>query len=129
MKNKFLYAISAVVLLLTSCEFEHPYPTVLPDPIFPENGVQAVETNLAYESYVETITIERTYGVSKELALNIVVDEALVEEQNTINGTNYTVLDAKYYELPAVVTFEPYTKSATFEVVFKRSAALAGLLF
>ncbi len=119
MKNKFLYAISAVVLLLTSCEFEHPYPTVLPDPIFPENGVQAVETNLAYESYVETITIQRTYGVSKELALNIVVDEALVEEQNTINGTNYTVLDAKYYELPAVVTFEPYTKSATFEVVFK----------
>ena len=111
MKNKFLYAISAVVLLLTSCEFEHPYPTVLPDPIFPENGVQAVETNLAYESYVETITIQRTYGVSKELALNIVVDGAMIEEQNTINGTTYTLLDPKYYEVPEVVTFQPDTKS------------------
>ena len=119
MKNKFLYAISAVVLLLTSCEFEHPYPTVLPDPIFPENGVQAVETNLAYESYVETITIQRTYGVSKELALNIVVDGAMIEEQNTINGTTYTLLDPKYYEVPKVVTFQPNTKSTTLEVVFK----------
>lgn len=119
MKNKFLYAISAVVLLLTSCEFEHPYPTVLPDPVFPENGVQAVETNLAYESYVETITIQRTYGVSKELALNIVVDGAMIEEQNTINGTTYTLLDPKYYEIPEVVTFQPNTKSTTLEVVFK----------
>ena len=119
MKNKFLYAISAVVLLLTSCEFEHPYPTVLPDPIFPENGVQAVETNLAYESYVETITIQRTYGVSKELALNIVVDGAMIEEQNTINGTTYTLLDPKYYVVPEVVTFQPDTKSTTFEITFK----------
>lgn len=119
MKNKFIYALSAVALLLTSCEFEHPYPTVLPDPIFPENGVQVVETNLAYESYVETISIERTYGLSKELELNIVIDEALVEEQNTINGTTYTVLDSKYYEIPQTVTFEPNTKSTKLQVTFK----------
>lgn len=122
MKNKFIYGISAVVLLLTSCEFEHPYPAVLPDPIFPENGVQAVHTNLAYDSHVEEITIERTYGVSKELMLNIVVDATMVEEENTINGTSYTVLDPKYYDVPETVSFEPYTKQATVAITFKPAA-------
>ena len=106
--------ISSILLLagvtVASCTDELPRPDVVPDPAFSLSGLQKTATISSYETTDVTVTVERTYGVSKELMLNLSVDGAEIDSYNEIYSTGFRQMDSKYYTMPESVTFAPNTQ-------------------
>ena len=105
--------------IAASCSVDLPRPNVLPDPAFSLSGLQKTATISSYETTAITVTVERTYGVSKEITLGLKVDESAISSYNEIYSTDYRLMDAQYYTFPESVTFAQNTQSATFDVVIK----------
>lgn len=119
--------IISSILLLTgmtaaSCTLELPRPEVVPDPAFSLSGLQKTATISSYEATDVPVTVKRTYGVSKELVLNLSVDEAAIDSYNQIYSTGYRLMDSKYYSLPESVTFAPNTQEVRFDVTIKTAS-------
>lgn len=115
--------ISSILLLagvtVASCTVELPRPDVVPDPAFSLSGLQKTATISSYETTDVTVTVKRTYGVSKELMLNLSVDGAEIDSYNEIYSTGFRQMDSKYYTMPESVTFAPNTQKAEFVVTIK----------
>lgn len=107
---------------LASCKMELPQPEVLPDPAFSLSGLQRTATINSYETTDVTVTVQRTYGVSKELRLALSVDDAAIDSYNEIYSTDFKRMDSKYYTLPESVTFAPNTQKTEFKVSIKTSS-------
>lgn len=123
MKKKILTALMLpTAMLLASCEFEHPEPTIYPDPIFGQSGRQTFSTNAIYEDYTTEISISRTHGISQEVTLSLAVDEALMDEYNQLYGADFTLLDAAYYSIPETVTIPATVKEINVPVTIHPSA-------
>lgn len=90
--------------LLASCEFEHPEPTIYPDPVFEQSGLTKFGTNSIYEDYTTEVSVTRASGLSQEVTLDLSVDATLLEEYNELYSTTYTLLEDEYYTFPATVT-------------------------
>lgn len=115
--------ISSILLLAgvfaASCTMELPRPDVLPDPAFSLSGLQKTATISSYETTDVTVTVQRTYGVSKEIQLNLSVVESEIDSYNGIYSTAYKLMDSKYFTLPESVTFAPNTQETKFNVTIK----------
>ena len=94
--------ILCATILVASCKFELPIPDVIPNPAFGVSGLQRIPTVTIYETTDVDIELSRTYGLSKEITLDLAVDESLVNEYNRLYSSSYKVMDAKYYEVPAL---------------------------
>lgn len=122
MKNIKLLTIILAGLSAASCAFELPYPTVTPDPAFSVSGLQKYATISIYEETPVNLTITRTYGLSKEIAVDLAIDESKITEYNELYSASYELMDQQYYSFPPSVTFAPNTQKVTVPVVIKTSA-------
>ncbi len=115
--------ISSILLLAgvfaASCTMDLPRPDVLPDPAFSLSGLQKTATISSYETTDVTVTVQRTYGVSKEIKLNLSVEASEIDSYNGIYSTAYKLMDSKYYTLPESVTFAQNTQETEFKVTIK----------
>lgn len=118
--------ISSILLVagmaVSSCTIELPRPEVVPDPAFSLSGLQRTATISSYETTDVAVTVRRTYGVSKELELNLSVDGAAIDSYNEIYSTGFRLMDSKYYSLPESVTFAPNTQEVKFNVSIKTAS-------
>lgn len=90
MKQFFkILALAALALPFTGCDVEYSDINILPDPVFEQNGLYTVNTISIYDDYETVINVSRTAGLSKELELDIVVDETLLAEYNELYNTDY----------------------------------------
>lgn len=123
MKRLIIQAISLASLVgLTACEVDYPEVNIKPDPIFQNSGMQTINTISIYDKVVTPVNVTRTAGVSKQVELTLTVDEALLEEYNTLYGTSYELLGEQYYEVPATVDFASLTKETEFALTIHPSA-------
>ena len=111
-KSVIIPILTAATLLLGGCKFEYPLPDILSDPTFEESGFQRYITVSIYEQSPLSLTIQRNAGLSKELTVDIVVDQAVLDEYNRVNETSHKMLPAKYYSLSPTATFEARSKEA-----------------
>ena len=81
---KRIYMILCATILVASCKFELPIPDVIPNPAFGVSGLQRIPTVTIYETTDVDIELSRTYGLSKEITLDLAVDESLVNEYNRL---------------------------------------------
>ena len=120
MKNlKMKKIFSAIILsglMLASCDFQHPVPNVLPDPVFDVRGLQEYDAISIYEEVPVDLSFSRVFGVSKEITINLAVDESLLTEHNTLYASNYTLMPEEYYECPESVVFYGNIKKDTMTV-------------
>ena len=94
MKQFFkILALAALALPFTGCDVEYSDINILPDPVFEQNGLYTVNTISIYDDYETVINVSRTAGLSKELELDIVVDETLLAEYNELYNTDYKLLE------------------------------------
>jgi hypothetical protein len=114
--KKILSAIFISGLMLASCEFHHPEVVVLPDPSFDVSGLQEYDAISIYEDVPIILNLSRVYGVSKEIELNLTIDESLITEHNELYSATYTLMPNEYYECPTNVTFNPNTKTAELDI-------------
>ena len=116
MKNykmkKIFSAILFSGLMFASCEFQHPVPNVLPDPVFDAKGLQEYDAISIYEEVPVELSFTRVFGVSKEINIDLAIDETLIADYNELYSTNYTLMPKEYYVYPESISFEPNTKTA-----------------
>ena len=87
MKQFFkILALAALALPFTGCDVEYSDINILPDPVFEQNGLYTVNTISIYDDYETVINVSRTAGLSKELELDIVVDETLLMATFFVNA-------------------------------------------
>lgn len=119
MKIKMKKIFSAILLsglVLTSCEFQYPEVIVLPDPSFDVSGLQEYAAISIYDEVPVDLSLSRVYGVSKEMQINISIDEALITEHNELYGSSYTLMPSEYYDCPEQAVFDANTKKTTLPV-------------
>ncbi len=112
MKKSLVIYLMAAATLLSACKFEYPLPVILSNPAFENSGYQRYTTISIYPESPLNLTLQRTSGLSKELVVDVLVDEAVLEEYNRVNKTSHKMLPAKYYKLDATATFEALAKEA-----------------
>lgn len=126
MKSFFKILFSTVFIgVLFACEAELSPITIKPDPVFDKTGLYTVNTISIYDEQETVVNISRIYGLSKELSLTIGVDEALLTEYNSLNGTNYQLMPAEYYDFPSTITLNQTDKEVELPVVIKPKALAA----
>lgn len=111
MKRVLNYILSAAaVLSMSACEFEYPVkPYMAPDPGFQASGLQAFPTISIYPETDVTLELSRNFGLSKAMDVNLNINEALIEEYNSLYNTKYSLMPEKYYELDRSVSFAENT--------------------
>lgn len=117
----------AVMASVVACDVEYDPIVIIPNPELNKTGVQAVNTISIYDEQETVINVARTAGLSKEMNINVVVDEALIDEYNFQNGTSYELLPSEYYTLPEEVFLAKDSLDVDFTVVTKPAAMVAGL--
>lgn len=117
MKNRIiiLQAILAM-MLLASCSFEYPLPEIIPNPALKENGFQKYTTVSIYEESPVLVKIGRTRGLSKELPVRLQVDEALLNDYNSVYSANYDLMPQEYFDLPGTATLPKDSMSVSVQV-------------
>ena len=117
MKQFFkILALAALALPFTGCDVEYSDINILPDPVFEQNGLYTVNTISIYDDYETVINVSRTAGLSKELELDIVVDETLLAEYNELYNTDYKLLEAQFYDIPKNAQLASTVKSVDISV-------------
>lgn len=116
MKNykmkKIFSAILFSGLMFASCEFQHPVPNVLPDPVFDARGLQEYDAISIYEEVPVELSFTRVFGVSKEIKIDLAIDETLIADHNNLYGSNYILMPEEYFVCPESISFESNTKTA-----------------
>lgn len=120
MKNAKHYFYALVVLLVSACSenLMNPIPTIEINPGFATPGFTDANLVSLNESDTKQVVYGRVYGISRELTMNLSVDEEALSKYNAENNTNYKLLTAEYYSMPENVTFEVKSKNANFDVKF-----------
>lgn len=114
--------------VMFACEAELSPIIIKSDPVFDKTGLYTVNTISIYDEQETAINISRTYGLSKEIELTIGVDETLLTEYNSLNGTNYQLMPAEYYDFPSTIKLNKTDKVVELPVVIKpKSLATEGL--
>ena len=123
MKRFFRILFStALIGVMFACEAELSPITIKPDPVFDKTGLYTVNTISIYDEQETVVNISRIYGLSKELDLTIGVDETLLTEYNNLNGTNYQLMPAEYYDFPSTIKLNKTDKEVELPVVIKPKA-------
>ena len=127
--KKVFNILASVALLagVVGCEVVYDPIVIIPNPELSMTGVQAVNTISIYDEQETVINVARTAGLSKEMNMSVVVDEALVAEYNAQNGTSFEVLPSQYYTLPSEVVLAKDSLNVDFIVVTKPAAMVSGL--
>ena len=126
MKRFFFFFFStALIGVMFACEAELSPITIKPDPVFDKTGLYTVNTISIYDEQETVVNISRIYGLSKELDLTIGVDETLLTEYNNLNGTNYQLMPAEYYDFPSAIKLNKTDKVVELPVVIKPKALAA----
>ena len=119
---------TALIGMMFACEAELAPITIKPDPVFDKTGLYTVNTISIYDEQETVVNISRIYGLSKELDLTIGVDETLLTEYNNLNGTNYQLMPAEYYDFPSTIKLDKTDKEVELPVVIKpRELAANGI--
>ena len=121
---KILFS-TALIGVMFACEAELSPITIKPDPVFDKTGLYTVNTISIYDEQETVVNISRIYGLSKELDLTIGVDETLLTEYNNLNGTNYQLMPAEYYDFPSAIKLNKTDKVVELPVVIKPKALAA----
>lgn len=116
---------TALIGVMFACEAELSPITIKPDPVFDKTGLYTVNTISIYDEQETVVNISRIYGLSKELDLTIGVDETLLTEYNNLNGTNYQLMPAEYYDFPSAIKLNKTDKVVELPVVIKPKALAA----
>ena len=127
---KKVFNILAGVALMASvvaCDVEYDPIVIIPNPELSKTGLQTVNTISIYDEQETVINGARTAGLSKEMNMNVLVDEALLSEYNAQNGTSFEMLPSQYYTLPEVVLLAKDSLNVDFVVVTKPADIVAGL--
>ena len=117
----------AVMASVVACDVEYDPIVIIPNPELNKTGVQAVNTISIYDEQETVINVARTAGLSKEMNMNVLVDEALIDEYNLQNGTSYELLPSEYYTIPEEVLLAKDSLDVDFTVVTKPAAMVSGL--
>ena len=126
MKQFFkILALAALALPFPGCDVEYSDINILPDPVFEQNGLYTVNTISIYDDYETVINVSRTAGLSKELELDIVVDETLLAEYNELYNTDYKLLEAQFYDIPKNAQLASTVKSVDISVRIHPKALIA----
>lgn len=126
MKTFFkIFSSVALFSALAACEAELPPIVINPDPVFDKTGVYTVNTISIYDQEETVITVSRVHGLSKDVEMTVGIDEALLAEYNTLNGTSYELMPAEYYTIPQTVTLDKTVKEIEVPVVIKPKALVA----
>lgn len=129
-KLKNLPFVMLLLFLLGSCSDDLMNPTsgVNFDPGLASAGFNQVAVVSLNE--IETYVLEytRKYGYSKELTMDVIVDQEILTAYNAEKGTSYKLLPAEYYNLPNSVSFEEKSNSTTItvEIYSKKLFEMAG---
>lgn len=127
---KKVFNILAGVALMASvvaCDVEYDPIVIIPNPEFSKTGLQTVNTISIYDEQETVINIARTAGLSKVMNMNLVVDEALIDEYNLQYNAQYELLPAEYYTLPEEILLVKDSLNIDFTVITKPAAMVAGL--
>lgn len=126
MKQFFkILALAALALPFSGCDVEYSDINILPDPVFEQNGLYTVNTISIYDDYETVINVSRTAGLSKELELDIVVDEVLLAEYNELYNTDYKLLETQFYDIPQTAHLSSTVKSVDISVRVRPKALIA----
>ena len=127
MKQFFkILALAALALPFTGCDVEYGPIVVQPDVALEESGMTTVPTVSIYQNDAYTVTLARTEGLSRAAEFDIVVDEALIDEYNELNGASLEPMPASGYTIGVTsVAFAEKAKTATFSIQFKPQAIVA----
>lgn len=126
MKQFFkILALAALALPFTGCDVEYSDINILPDPVFEQNGLYTVNYIPSMTDYETVINVSRTAGLSKELELDIVVDETLLAEYNELYNTDYKLLEAQFYDIPKNAQLASTVKSVDISVRIHPKALIA----
>lgn len=119
---KHIVLISAILLFLgCSFEYENELDTasVISDVFVSERDFQIVDVITTYPEFEKEIIVERTKGLSKEVALTIDVAPELLETYNSNEGTDYQLLPDSYYTMPESLTFPMESMAVEFSINFR----------
>lgn len=127
MKQFFkILALAALALPFTGCDVEYDPIVVQPDVALEDSGMTTVPTVSIYQNDAYTVTLARTEGLSRAAEFDIVVDEALIDEYNELNGASLEPMPASGYTIGVTsVAFAEKAKTATFSIQFKPQAIVA----
>jgi predicted heme/steroid binding protein len=128
MKKLIYFLLPAMIF--TACEVEemtYKDVNILPDPEIGAFGLTTVNSVSNYSEDTYKMAVSRTEGLSKTVEMEVVIDEMLVTDYNTLNGASYKVLPSDYYALPGKLTLEQNTKSDTINIVFKPAEMISEL--
>ncbi len=119
-KNRIfsILTVAATAGMLYSCQVKMAPIVINPDPVFDQTGLYEVNTISIYNDQETVITVSRVYGLSKEVELSIGINEALLEEYNSLNGTEFELMPTQYYSLPASITLASQSKTVELPIVF-----------
>lgn len=119
-KNRIfsILTVAATAGMLYSCQVKMAPIVINPDPVFDQTGLYEVNTISIYDDQETVITVSRVYGLSKEVELSIGINEALLEEYNSLNGTEFELMPTQYYSLPASITLASQSKTVELPIVF-----------
>ncbi len=128
MKKVFnILAGVAVMASVVACDVEYDPIVIIPNPELSMTGMQAVNTISIYDEQETVINIARTAGLSKDMNINVFVDETLLDEYNFQNTTSFEMLPSEYYTLPGEIFLPKETLDVDFIVITKPAAMVAGL--
>lgn len=117
----------AVMASVVACDVEYDPIVIIPNPELNKTGLQTVNTISIYDEQETVINVARTAGLSKEMNMNVLVDQALLDEYNAQNGTSFEMLGSEYYTIPEEVFLAKDSLDVDFTVVTKPAAMVAGL--
>lgn len=139
MKYIKYFLIACLILVAYSCDVSYNEDFIDPsktygtardiDPKLENNNLVDITQISIYKSYEHSVVYKRTYGVSRELEMNLNVDESVLTGYNNLFDAQYKLLPKEYYSMPSNVVFGEKTSSTSFGVTFypEKLVAAVGL--
>lgn len=117
MKMKHYY-LAILALLLSACgDLMNPIPSIDINPAFSNSGFTNATVISQNESDTYKMTYARVNGISRELTMNLTIDESALSKYNQENNTDYKLLPSDCYTMPTSAKFEVKSKNANFDIV------------
>lgn len=111
---------------LAGCDVKYPPIVITPDVVVNSSGFTRFLTADINETDSYVAVLSRTVGLSKEIEFDAVVDNAIVDAYNELNGSNLKPMPSALFSIPdPVVVFPATDKTATLEIAIEPAAILA----
>lgn len=128
MKNIKYYFIAYLLFTIYACDVSYnddfidsskTYGTAMDiDPGFQNSGFNNINQISIYQSYEHKVVYQRTYGISRELDIELSIDEKALNDYNSLYETSYKLLPDEYYDLPTNIQFAEKASKINFPVTF-----------